>query len=143
MNFDYRSFKQDGVNKFNDPVGTVQGVLFEKPIECRAYKGTNGDLNIAGFIGKYRTDSRVWPVNIFVNKESKISFHFGFDSQFSKHQASNAVYAPDEYFAIAPQHLFHPFQIEKERCHRCNAVMDADDDECSNCELEFAKKYNF
>ncbi|WP_157823709.1 hypothetical protein [Acinetobacter proteolyticus] len=54
MKLDYQSFKPDGFNKNRDQVGTVLGSLDDQPIVCRAYQSTNGDLTVAGFIGKYK-----------------------------------------------------------------------------------------
>lgn len=143
MNFDYSSFKQDGYNKHNDPVGTIQGTFSNKPIECRAYKATNGGLNVAGFVGKYRTGSKLWPAHIFVSKDNSVACYFGFDSRSGKHQTSGTFFAPEQYFELAPPFLFHPVKHE-ERCHRCNEIFDGEEgDDCRHCELEFAIKYNY
>lgn len=145
MNFDYDSFVMDGLNTYNDPVGTVQGTMFKKSIECRAYKGSNGDLNVAGFMGKYRTGTKLWLAHVFVDKQNRMCCYFGFDSRSGKHQTSNVFFEPEQYFKQVNPFLFKPVPVEKVEgvdCNRCGNSFD-DTDECHHCELEFAKKYDY
>lgn len=147
MNFKYDSFKSDGVNKYRDQVGSLSGSFNEKEISCRAYKASNGDLVIAGFLGKYRATQRAWIATVWLNKNSELSFSFGFESGVKKSASSSLIYDPDEYFKQAPQDLFSPllsdpgFDFGKDICRRCNNELK--DYECLNCEHEFAKKYGY
>ncbi len=148
MNFYYNSFCVDGLNKNRDQVGTVQGTFFDEEITCRAYQGSNGDLTIAGFMGKYKLSEQSWVATVWLNKNNELKFYFGFDGQPGGRSKSNLLFAPDQYFKQAPPYLFTPVtaipveKVEGVDCNRCGNSFD-DTDECHHCELEFAKKYDY
>lgn len=149
MNFDYNSFCVDGLNKNRDQVGTVQGTFFDEEIVCRAYKGSNGDLILAGFMGKYKaSDNRLWVATVWVIKNNEIRFYFGYDSAAGRLNKSNLLFEPEQYFKQAPPYLFTPvtaIPVKTDKgcsCNRCGNSFD-DTDECHHCELEFAKKYDY
>lgn len=144
MNFYHNSFCFEGFNRNHDQVGTVKGTFFDKEIVCRAYKGSNGDLILAGFMGKYKaSNSKLWVATVWLNKKNEIGFYFGFDSQPGGRTKSNLLFEPDQYFEQAPPNLFTPVEIaENSSCNRCGQLSN-DGDECRHCELEFAKKYDY
>lgn len=148
MKFDYSSFSADGLNRNRDTVGIVQGVFQDKPILCRAYQASNGDLVIAGFMGKNKAYNRLWVANVWLEKDNQLRFYFGFESKPKRNGASDLVFDPDLYFEKAPKHLFTPLPDNDHRppikvnlCLRCNSPFDGD--ECHSCEREFSRKLDY
>jgi len=79
-------------------------------------------------------------------KDNQLRFYFGFESKPKRNGASDLVYDPDGYFEQAPKHLFNvdPSSIEENAyCHRCGKDVVLVHGECSDCELYFAKKYDY
>ncbi len=148
MNFDYKTFCPDGLNRNRDIVGNIEGNFQNKPILCRAYQASNGDLVIGGFLGKYSASDKLWPANVWLEKNGQLKFYFGFESRAKRNGASDLLHNPDLYYEKAPPNLFTPLPdncfrppVEILHCNRCNQVFEGD--ECSSCELDFAKQYGY
>jgi hypothetical protein len=103
IKIDASTFRATGRNSMGDELGTVM-VNGESRVAARAESGA---IYLYGYVGCYRTSSKLWPVTVVLWTDDRVMTLFGRDEHTSRCQQSNAVrYDPDAYQKVASGRLW-------------------------------------
>jgi hypothetical protein len=78
--------------------GTAQVQLRDgQSITTYAILHRDGSIAALGFVGRYRTGSKLWRC-VLVHQNNRTSFQFGFDSRSGKHKQSGVYFCPEKFY---------------------------------------------
>jgi len=91
FSIDYITFKKRGVNYLGRDIGTIIVTFGQKVVEALAVRYATGDITVAGFVGRYRTSTKAWNVNIRLTEDSCISLWWGRDERTGRFNKNEGV----------------------------------------------------
>lgn len=78
--------------------GTVDVEYRGKIVTVNAIKHDSNEISALGFMGRYRTSTKLWRVGVFsVDKSTYVNF--GFESRSGRHHKGEIFYSPETFFA--------------------------------------------
>ena len=81
--------------------GTVQVEFLGKFVTAYASKDESGSINAYGFLGRYRTGTKLWHCRVWTMGNNTV-FMFGFDSRSMNRRChkSDIFFAPEKFFNV-------------------------------------------
>jgi len=81
--------------------GTVDVEMRDKTITAYASKYEDGSIYVYGFVGRYRTGTKLWDCKVWTS-DDKTCVWFGFDSRSMnrRRHKSDIFFAPEKFFNI-------------------------------------------
>lgn len=81
--------------------GTVDVEMRDKTITAYAQKYEDGSIYVYGFLGRYRTGTKLWHCSVWTLNDNTCVW-FGFDSRSMSRRCykSDIFFAPDKFFNI-------------------------------------------
>lgn len=92
-------FKKLGVNSKGMDVGVIMVDDGFEVHECKAYRFSDGEMRVGGFVGRYRTGAKLWACNFWVDKDGDLVGYFGRDEVSSGNSKSGVSYNPEVFEA--------------------------------------------
>lgn len=97
------TFKSDGHNAYGYIVGTAEIRISGRSHTVRAVGGKDGStdgLDVAGFVGRYRTSAKAWPASVSLMGERVIG-RFGRDDRSGRfNKLSGVSFEPALYASL-------------------------------------------
>lgn len=81
--------------------GTVEVEFNGKTVTAYASKEQDGSINAYGFLGRYRTGTKLWKCSVWTMGDKTV-FWFGFDSRSMNRRChkSDIFFVPDRFFNV-------------------------------------------
>lgn len=81
--------------------GTVDVEFFGKTFTAYATKDESGSINAYGFLGRYRTGTKLWHCSVWTMNDSTV-FMFGFDNRSMNRRChkSDIFFLPEKFFNV-------------------------------------------
>jgi hypothetical protein len=93
------TFQALGKNCRDITIGTVQLDLGREVVTAKAFQTYNGEISVAGFIGRYRTSNTPWLASVKTRgADNMLSVDFGRDDRSGRFNKQNAIsWEPEIY----------------------------------------------
>lgn len=101
---------KSGETTYVDVVGTIEMDLGGRTVTAKARVYEDGDIAVAGFVGRYLTSTKPWIASVRFDKEGKMArVWFGRDDRSGRFNKANAIsYEPETWASLVKRDTYSP-----------------------------------
>lgn len=98
ITIDASTFVATGTNQFGNELGTVEVNGETRKAVRDSYYSGHSVIYVHGYVGRYRTGTRTWPVHLSLHNDGRVHAWFGRDDRCGNFQKLDGVsYAPEVF----------------------------------------------